>query len=143
MNFKFEPAAGADDSIGLTRDDNEDVVCRGLGAHGVELSCPRFCAHVRGLGENGEDGEVAALVVRRSQGTNLESEAKRKGKERSRFRDEGVVMVGERDKVGRTWSSAGNSSLTCCGTSSSGKRRSRSLSWVKGMMVGVERGEVS
>src|SRR5579863_4110670 len=35
---------------------------------------------------------------------------------------------------GRTWSSGGNSSLMCCGTSSSGKRRSRSLSGVKGIV---------
>jgi hypothetical protein len=66
-----EDAAGADYTIGLARDDDEDVICLGLAAHGVELSRPRLCAHVGCLRQDGEHGEVAALVVGRSQGPHL------------------------------------------------------------------------
>ena len=67
-----ENAAGADDLVCLTRDDDEDVVRRWLAvAHRVELSRPRLCAHIGRLCEYGEHGEVPALVVRRSQWANL------------------------------------------------------------------------
>ena len=69
-------AASANDSIGFAGDDDEDVVRRGLAAHGIELSRPRFCAHVWRLGQHGEHGEVPALVVRRSQRADLRKQKK-------------------------------------------------------------------
>ena len=72
QKFAFEEdATGADDEIGLARDDDEDVVCRRLAAHGLELSRPRLCAHVWRLRQHREHGEVPAIVVCRSQWAHL------------------------------------------------------------------------
>lgn len=59
-------ATGANDLIGLARDNDKDIVRPRLFAHGSELRCPRLCAHVRCLREHGEHGEMAAPVIGRS-----------------------------------------------------------------------------
>ena len=58
-----EDGADGDDAVGRAVDDDDGVVGAGRRAEGVELRAPGVLAGVCDDGEDGEDVEVAALVV--------------------------------------------------------------------------------
>ena len=58
-----EDGADGDDAVAHVVDDDDRVVRRGRGAHGVELVHPGVFAKVLDDGEDGEDVKVTAFVV--------------------------------------------------------------------------------
>ena len=101
--------ADADDAVGGLVDDDETVVGVGDGAHGVELVDPGGFAKVVDDGENGENGEVAAVVVCRREGADLW----------------GRLDVVDAARCAHTINPEGNNPETSGEINSSGKRKSR------------------
>lgn len=122
-----EQRAGADDAVRLLVDDDERVVRVRRGAHGIELGDPGGFAEVGRDGEDGEDGEVAAPVVGGREGADLG---------RNGIGCEQGQRTGK-----RTWTSGWSWLFTSGEMRVAGKRRSSSLSGVKGIgvVVGVSK----